>query len=92
MEDKFIVKDAWAEKYVKDNVWYPFGTIVNGWVTLKKDIPGNYTLEQYKKDIKALYDLAITATISAYKIYERLEVEKGTKATFSSPDIPTKTK
>ena len=88
MEDKIIVKDTWAEKYVKDNVWFPFGTIVNGWVALKKDTSDEYKLEDYKRDVGELYDLAITATIATYKIYEHLEVEKETKENFSFPDFP----
>jgi len=89
-EDKKIkVKDQWAEKYVKDNIWFPFGTIVNGWVTLKKDDP-NYTLEQYKKDIKELYKIASAATITTYKIYEKLELDTNVAKQYSSRSIPIK--
>lgn len=84
--EKFIVKDNWAEKYIKDNIWYPFGTIVNGWVTIMKDRP-EYTIEQYKEDIKILYNLAIEVSVSTYKISERLEIGKE-KGKYVQPDIP----
>ena len=90
MEDKKIkVKDQWAEKYIKDSIWFPFGTIVNGWVTLKKDDP-NYTLEQYKKDVRDLYEIASTATITTYKIYEKLELDQDSAKKYSSREIPIK--
>lgn len=89
-EDKKIkVKDQWAEKYVKDNIWFPFGTIVNGWVAIKKDDP-KYTLEQYKKDIKELYKIASAATITTYKIYDKLELDTNVAKKYSSREIPLK--
>lgn len=71
---KFVVKDQWAEKYIKDNIWYPFGSILNAWATIKKEDP-NYTLSNFLSDIDLLFQKALSVTITSYKIYEKIEIE-----------------
>jgi len=82
--NKIKVKDKWAEKYLKDNVWYPFGSIVNGWAIIKQNSP-NYTPEDYLQDLDKLFNKAMDITLSAYKIYTKLEIEEEGS---NSPDIP----
>ena len=81
---KIKVKDQWAEKYIKENIWYPFGSLVGGWATIKKG-DSKYTLEQYLKDSKGLFAQAMKNVISTYKIYDKVVIEDQKK---TSPDIP----
>ena len=85
---KIKVKDQWFEKYCKDSIWFPFGTLVNGWATIKGDDP-KYTLEQYIEDSKKLFVQAMKNVISVYKIYEKVEIEDVRR---TSPDIPVQGK
>lgn len=49
------------------DIWYPFGSIINGWATIMKD-KSDYTLEQYKTDVYDLYELAYKIFADAYNL------------------------
>lgn len=86
MENTIKVKDQWAEKYIKDNIWYPFGSLIGAWATIKQQDP-NYTLEKFLTDSKEIYDQAKDNVIKTYRIYKELEITK--EEDKNSPDIPT---
>lgn len=81
----FNIRDNWEKKYIKDSVWFPFGTLVNGWALIKKNDP-NYTLDNFNKDIQTLHQMALKLVKDTYDKCEEAEVKKNT----SSFDIPIK--
>jgi len=83
-ENKIIkVKDKWAEKYVKDSVWFPFGSLLNAWAAIKKDTP--ISLDEFLKDTDKIFDKAVDSTIQAYKIYKKIEVDDSSATNFQMP-------
>jgi len=80
-------KDKWAEKYIKDSIWFPFGSILNAWANIKKEEKG-YTMEQFLVDIDDIYKKAQEKTVETYQIYEKIELVEEPD---NSPDIQTRT-
>jgi len=81
----FNNQNNWKRNYIKNNIWFPFGSLVNGWALIKKDDP-SYTLETYKADIDKLYQKAFELVNNTYEKCEEPETKKNTP----SVDIPIK--
>jgi hypothetical protein len=78
-------QNNWKKHYIKSNIWFSFGTLVNGWALIKKNDP-SYSLDDYKKDIDKLYQKAFELVNNTYDKCEEVEVKKDT----SPIDIPIK--
>lgn len=78
---KIQVPDQWAEKYLRESLWMPFGSLCNlvGQAYQGKGI----TAEELQTLAQAIFVLTMSFTESAYTRTERESKDEG-------PDIPRK--
>lgn len=78
-KEKIQVKDQWAEKYLREALWMPFGSMCNflGQAFQGKGIED----ADFERLAKKVFELASAFTEQAYEKITRLEEE---------PEIPVK--
>jgi len=76
---KIIVKDQWAEKFLRESVFMPFGSMMNAYGQINEG--KGISLEEFEKISKKIFKLCLEFTEKAYDRVSQEETEI---------DLPTK--
>jgi hypothetical protein len=68
-KNKIIVKDQWDERYLRESLWMPFGSLMNSYAQANQQ--KGISLEEFVKVARKAFELASEFTEEAFKKIER---------------------